>query len=94
MIEKYFPSEEWEQEYSLSTASIRRVARYSGLNFNEVLNLPYAYFLLLNKESWIDSYMRSESGRELLKNLWRLQQTEVDLQAVHDYQKRGGNYGW
>ena len=77
----------------MSTAAIRRVSVYSGLNFNEVLKLPYAYFLLLNKESWIDSYMKTKEGQEILKNLWRLQQTGADLQAVHDYQKRGVAHG-
>lgn len=50
-----------------------------------MLNLPYSYFLLLNKESWIDSYMYSEKGMDILKNLWRLQQTEADENAVRKY---------
>lgn len=50
-----------------------------------MLNLPYSYFLLLNKESWIDSYMHSEKGMDILKNLWRLQQTEADENAVRKY---------
>lgn len=52
------------------------------MNFHEILNLPYSYFLLLNKESWIESYMMAEGGPEILKTLWRLQQTEPDLKKV------------
>lgn len=58
------------------------------MNFEEILNLPYSYYLLLNKESWIDSWMQTENGREFLKNLWRLQQQEPDMEAVHRFQKR------
>ena len=90
MIEKYFPSERWEDAYRLTTAPIRRVARYAGIDFNAVLNLPYSYFMLLNREAWIDSYMQTEQGRELLKTLWRLQQTEADVNALHDYQQKRG----
>ena len=64
---------------------IKRISEYTGLNFNEVLNLPYSYFLLLNKESWVDSYMHSEKGMDVLKNLWRLQQTKADEKAVKKY---------
>lgn len=55
-----------------------------------MLDLPYSYFLLLNKESWIESYKRSKDGMEVLKNLWRLQQTKADEAAVRRYS--GGEY--
>lgn len=73
---------------------MRRISRYSGLNFQEILNLPYSYFLLLNRESWIESYMMAEGGSEILKTLWRLQQTEPDLKKVRERIKKesdGGN---
>ena len=50
--------------------------------------MPYSYFLLLNRESWIDSYQTSKEGREILKNLWRLQQKEADERAVSDFIRR------
>ncbi|MCB5892471.1 hypothetical protein [[Ruminococcus] torques] len=55
------------------------------MNFREVLELPYSFYLLLNRESWIASYQSSEAGREILKNLWRLQQTEADEVAIHKF---------
>lgn len=34
--------------------------------------------------------MQTKAGREILKALWQLQQTEADVQAIREYQKRGG----
>ena len=85
ICEKYFPTENWERAYSLKTGIIKRISQYTGLNFREVLELPYSFYLLLNRESWIASYQSSEAGREILKNLWRLQQTEADEVAIHKF---------
>nr|DAQ34333.1 MAG TPA: hypothetical protein [Caudoviricetes sp.] len=54
------------------------------------MDLPYSYFLLLNRESWISSYQTSEEGMKILKNLWRLQQTEADVSAIREFNKRAG----
>lgn len=67
---------------------LRRIRNYSGLNFQEILDLPYSFYLLLNKESWIDSWRNAPEGPEFLKNLWRLQQTEADVQAVRRHERR------
>lgn len=88
--ERYFESEGWEGEYNLSTGELRRISRYSGLNFMEILNLPYPLFLLLRKDSWIDSWMQNPGGREYLKTLWRLRQTEADVAKVRKYENGGG----
>lgn len=89
-MEKYFPSEDWEEEYYLKTAVIRRIGQYAGLNFHEVVRLPYSYFLFLNRESWIDSYQSSKEGRETLKDLWRLRQTKADLAKIRKFQTGKG----
>lgn len=80
--------EDWEQEYRLKTGVIRRISQYTGLNFKEVLSLSYSSFLLLNRESWIASYKASKEGMEILKTLWRLQQTESDEKAIKDFTER------
>lgn len=72
----------------LQTGTIKRISRYSGLNFTEVLNLPYSYFLLLNRESWIESYQATQEGREILRNLWRLQQEKADEKAIAQFTGR------
>ena len=72
----------------MKTGIVKRISQYSGLNFTEVLNLPYSYFLLLNRESWIASYQASKDGREILRNLWRLQQSEADEKAISNFNRR------
>lgn len=88
--EKYFQSEGWEKSYIMRTSELRRISRYSGLSFTEILNLPYPLFLLLRRDSWIDSWMQNPDGREFLKNLWRLKQTGADIDAVRKHEKEGG----
>lgn len=82
--------EDWEKTYNLKTAILKRISQYSGFNFKEVLELPYSYFLLLNKESWVASYQTSKEGMEVLKTLWRLQQTEPDESAIRKFNNRAG----
>lgn len=74
--------------FQRETGTFRRISKYSGLDFRQLLNLPYSYFRLLDRDSWIDSWMRTDAGREVLKNIWRLQQTEPDMDAVHRFQGR------
>lgn len=82
--------EDWERTYNLKTSILRRISQYTGFNFKEILELPYSYFLLLNKESWIASYQSGEEGLKILKDLWRLQQTESDDKAIKDFSKKAG----
>lgn len=72
----------------LSTAVLKRIRLYSGMSFLEILNLPYSFYLLMNKESWIDSWQSTESGREFLKTLWRLRQTSADITAIRNFEQR------
>lgn len=83
--------EDWEETYNLKTSVLKRISQYSGFNFREVLELPYSYFLLLSKESWIASYQTSKEGIEVLKTLWRLQQTEPNESAIRNFNKRVGD---
>lgn len=88
IIDKYVKTEEWEDDYILCTSELRRISRYTRLNFNEILELPYSMYLLYRKESWIDSWNQTEEGREFLKTLWRLQQTKADIKAIRQFQHR------
>jgi hypothetical protein len=58
--------------------SIRRVIEYSGLNYYEVLELPCDVFMLMNKNSIMDTLNSSEKGREYLKKIKRLNTTDTD----------------
>ena len=88
--DKYFQVEGWEKEFAIRTSELKRISKYSGLNFIEVLNMPYPLFLMLRRDSWIDSWMQNPDGREFLKNLWRLRQTRADVDTVRKYEKEGG----
>lgn len=87
IIRKYFPADEWEKEFDLATWEIRRISEYTKLSFKEVLDLPYGAYLLYRKESWIASFQISEDGREFLKALWRLRQTEADEKAISEFRR-------
>lgn len=89
IIDKYFDTEQWESQYDTSTSEIKAISDYSGLTFNEVLNLPLSLFLLYRRDAWIFNNMQSEKGKEFLKALWRLRQTEPDYEAIHRFQERG-----
>jgi hypothetical protein len=73
----------------LLTFEIKRIANYTGLNFDEVLNLNYGAYMLYRKESWIDVMNQSKEGRELLKNLWRYKQTDADEDKIREFSERG-----
>lgn len=49
------------------------------------MNLPYGAFLLYRKESWIDAMNQTKDGRDILKAIWRLQQTKADEAAIAEY---------
>ena len=70
------------------TADIKAISEYTGLNFNEVYNLPYSLFLLYKKESWIHGIKQTEKGREFLKTLYELNQTKADYKKINKFKKK------
>lgn len=72
---------------------LRTIKEYSGFSFKEILDLPYSYFLLLRKESWIYSFQTSQEGTEILKNLWRLQQKDPDIKSIREIRGKENNNG-
>ncbi|KGJ48074.1 hypothetical protein KD33_16760 [Clostridium sp. NCR] len=90
IVDKYFPSEEWEKEYVNVTSDIKSISEYTGLNFNEIYQLPYSLFLLYRKESWIYGLKQSDKGREFLEILWGLTQTKADYKKIKSFNERGG----
>lgn len=90
ILAKYYDMEEWEDDYDCATYEIKAISDYTGINFNEVLELPISLYLLYKKEAWIHSNLKSEAGRRFLKDLWRLQQTQPDYDAIHRFQIQHG----
>lgn len=91
VVTKYFATENWEREMASSTSELKRMSDYSGVPLLDLERLPLSLFLLIKRDSWIESMMKTETSREVLKNIWRLSQTEPDLEAIHRKQKEGGN---
>lgn len=86
IINKYMgKKEQWEDDYNITTSSYSRISKYTGLNFLQIDNLPYNEYLLYNRDSWIDSFNKTEEGREFLKTLWRLKQTKPDIEAIREF---------
>lgn len=88
IFKKYFKTEDWEEEFFSLTSEKRRIANYSGLDFLELDNLPFSFYLLLRRDSWIHSMERSEESREALKAIWRLTQTKADVKSIKKYKER------
>ncbi len=85
---KYCPQEKWEGEFTEDLFELKRMVRYSKLNFLELYNLPLSVFLLIRRDSWIGLMKETENGRELLATIWRLSQTEPDLEAIRKFKNR------
>lgn len=88
ICEKYISSEKWEEDFRQRSSELHRISKYTGLNFNEVKELPLRDYLQYRRDSWIESWSRSEEGRDFLKTLWRLQQTKADEKAIREFNER------
>ncbi len=60
------------------TGDLKLVADYTGLNFNEVLELDCITYKMLVRDAFIDMMSKSEEGRDYLEQCWVLTQTEPD----------------
>lgn len=81
---KYFSNEAWEDAYQMATAEENRMAKYAGCSLLSLQDLPLSLYLLIKKDSWIESMHTSEESREVLATLWRLQQTKADLKKIRE----------
>lgn len=70
---------------------MKAIADYTGMPISVIVELPISLFLLFRKNTWIYNQMHSEEGQKMLKDFWRLQQTEPDIDAIHRFQERGGD---
>ena len=83
-------SDEWEGEYTLLSGELKAIADYTGLSIKQVNNLPLSLFLLFKKDSWIANNLKSQQGRDFLKDLHRLQRTDADVDAIRNFNKKRG----
>lgn len=69
---------------------IKRVIDYSGLNYNEALDLECDLFMLMVKNSIVDEMKSTEEGRAYLEKCERLNKTEMDFDALTKHFDVGG----
>ncbi|WP_282195116.1 hypothetical protein [Thomasclavelia cocleata] len=46
---------------------------------------------MFKKDSWTANNLKSQQGRDFLKELYRLQQTEADVDAIRNFNKKRGD---
>jgi len=64
---------------------MKLVADYSGLNFNEVIELDCITFKMLVRDAFIDMMSKTEDGRDYLEQCWILKQTEPDTVKLRQF---------
>ena len=62
--------------------NIKRVIEYSGLSFNEVLDLPTDLFMMMLKNHYINELNSTPEGQEYLEKCNRLNTTTIDKEAI------------
>lgn len=62
--------------------SIKAVIEYSGMDYEQVLNLPVDTFQLMLKNHIVDKLNQTEEGKQYLADCERLQAKEPDMKAV------------
>lgn len=68
--------------FLIPTSEFRYIKEYTGLNFNEIEELPLVKYLFYKRDAWINKQMESEQGREFLKDIRDLQQTTPDYNSL------------
>lgn len=74
--------------YSVDTGDIKMVCDYTGLNFNEAVELDCFTFKTVFKDAFIDKLQQTEQGREYLENCWIITQTEPDREKLREKYKQ------
>lgn len=82
IIEKYFKSD--TKHFNIYTHEIKMIANYTGLNMIEIKKLPHALYCLYRRDAWIYQQQQTEEGREFLKDLYTLQQSEADYDKINE----------
>ena len=62
-----------------STGDLKLVSNYTGLNFNEAIELDCITYKMLVRDAFIDMMSQTEEGRDYLEQCWVLKQTEPDI---------------
>lgn len=72
------------------TKTLKMVSDYTGLDFNQVIELDCYTFKVLVKDSFIEMMSQSEKGQEYLQSCWLLTQTTPDKKSLRKHFGKGG----
>lgn len=72
------------------TKALKMVSDYTGLSFNEVIELDCYTFKVLVKDSFIEMMSKSEKGQEYLHSCWLILQTTPDKKSLRKHFGKGG----
>ena len=64
--------------------SLKMVADYTRLNFNEVIEMDCITFKMLLRDAFVDMMSRTEEGRDYLEQCWILKQTDPDVAKLRE----------
>lgn len=73
----------------VQTEDIKLVSDYTGLNFNEVLQLDCFTYKIIFKDAFIYKMRSKPEGQEYLENCWLLTQTQPDKKNLRQLSKDG-----
>ena len=65
-----------------STGDLKLVSNYTGLNFNEAIELDCITYKMLVRDAFIDMMSQTEEGRDYLEQCWILTQTKPDTAGL------------
>ena len=74
--------------FKTETGGIKLVCDYTGLNFNEAVELDCFTFRTIFKDAFIDKLSQTEKRREYLENCWILTQTKPDREKLREKYNR------
>lgn len=80
--------EEVKEYLTTETEDLKYIADYTGLSFNNCLELDCYTYKLLLRDAFIYRMKQTEDGREYLENCYMLYQTEPDRNKLK--QRFGG----
>lgn len=66
------------------------VSQYTGLSFNEVVELDCYTFKVLVKDSFIDRMSQTKEGREYLEDAYYLTLSSPDKKSLRKHFGKGG----
>lgn len=67
------------------TSDLKLVSDYTGLNFNEVIELDCITYKMLVRDAFIEKMSQTEEGRDYLEQCWIITQTEPDTAKLRQF---------